>query len=135
MAMGAQEKFKYWLRVAEYDLKTAEAMLSTGRWLYVAFMCQQAIEKLVKGLYTLYVDDNPPRMHNIETIVARFEQRLPVGIPPETNALFERLSICYVNNRYPEFKDELGSQSNEQEAKALFSKTQEVFAWLLTLKP
>lgn len=27
----------YWLDIADYDLETAEAMYSTGRWLYVAF--------------------------------------------------------------------------------------------------
>jgi len=26
-------------------------MLLSGRWLYVVFMCQQAAEKLSKGLY------------------------------------------------------------------------------------
>jgi len=71
--MNAQEKYEYWLDIAQYDLETANSMLSSGRWLYVVFMCQQATEKLAKGLYTLYVDDNIPRIHNIKTIVERFE--------------------------------------------------------------
>lgn len=29
----------YWLEMADYDLETARAMLSTRRYLYVAFMC------------------------------------------------------------------------------------------------
>jgi len=62
--MEALEKFEYWLDIAQYDLVTADAMLSGGRWLYVVFMCQQAVEKLVKGLYTLYTDDSVPRIHN-----------------------------------------------------------------------
>jgi HEPN domain-containing protein len=45
--MDSQEKFEYWVDIARYDLDTADAMFKTGRWLYVAFMCQQAIEKLV----------------------------------------------------------------------------------------
>jgi HEPN domain-containing protein len=48
--MTPEEKFDYWLDIAEYDLKTAEAMFETGRWLYVVFMCQQAMEKLSKLL-------------------------------------------------------------------------------------
>ncbi|NLZ04899.1 MAG: HEPN domain-containing protein [Phycisphaerae bacterium] len=31
-----------WLSLAEYDLATAEAMLQTRRYLYVAFLSQQA---------------------------------------------------------------------------------------------
>ncbi|MDR0498299.1 MAG: HEPN domain-containing protein [Holophagales bacterium] len=65
MAMSSQEKFEYWLDVAQYDLRVAETMLNGGLWLYVAFMCQQAVEKLAKGLYVLYLDDNIPKTHSI----------------------------------------------------------------------
>ena len=37
------DKVAYWTDIADYDLKTAEAMYQTGRWLYVAFMCHQVI--------------------------------------------------------------------------------------------
>jgi len=47
--MELMEKFEYWHDIAKYDLKTAQVMYKTGRWLYVVFMCQQAIEKLCIG--------------------------------------------------------------------------------------
>jgi HEPN domain-containing protein len=34
-----------WLSLGEYDLATAQSLLQTKRFLYVGFMCQQAIEK------------------------------------------------------------------------------------------
>ncbi len=43
--MDINEKIKYWIDIAEYDLETAKAMLSTKRYLYVGFMCHQVIEK------------------------------------------------------------------------------------------
>ena len=43
--MTREDKVRYWLDIADYDLDTAEAMHQTGRWLYVAFMCHQVIEK------------------------------------------------------------------------------------------
>ena len=100
--MDAQEKYEYWLDIAEYDLETASAMYTSGRWLYVAFMCQQAIEKLIKGLYTLYVDDNVPRLHNINFILERFEDKLPTTISEEKYQFFDTLTKYYLNNRYPE---------------------------------
>ena len=133
--MSPQEKFEHWLDVAQYDLQSAETMLNGGRWLYVAFMCQQALEKLAKGLYTLYLDDDVPRIHSIGKIVSSFEDKLPVGIPTETKVLFDELSICYLNNRYPDFKNKLALEIKEPEAKAFYSQTKEAFAWLLTLKP
>jgi HEPN domain-containing protein len=48
--MSRDEKVKYWIDLAEYDLKkkTARAMLKTKRYLYVAFICHQVIEKMLK---------------------------------------------------------------------------------------
>lgn len=45
----ATDKVTYWLDIADYDIDTAEAMYTTERWLYVAFMCHQAIEKTLKA--------------------------------------------------------------------------------------
>ena len=45
------DKVKYWTELSEYDLETAEAMLRTKRYLYVGFMCHQAIEKIFKAYF------------------------------------------------------------------------------------
>jgi HEPN domain-containing protein len=135
MAMSPQDKFDFWLDAAEYDLRIAGTMLNNGHWLYLAFMCQQSVEKLVKGLYTLYIDDNVPRTHDIGKLIKNFETELPIGIPSETRRLFDKLSGYYLNNRYPDFKKQLSSLMDETEARALHSQTKEAFAWLLTLKP
>jgi len=133
--MTNEQKYEYWLDIAEYDIVTAEAMLNGGRWLYVLFMCQQAVEKLVKGLYILYVDDNVPRTHNIRLLVEAFESKLPFGVSPDKYSLFDKLTQYYLNNRYPEYISKLSSQVKEPEASSILVKTKEAFAWLLTLKP
>jgi HEPN domain-containing protein len=138
--MTPEEKYKYWLDIAQYDLDSAEAMYTTGRWLYVVFMCQQAIEKLCKGLYTLYIDDKVPKIHDISAIVLKFSDKLssdkmPVSIDDEKYQLFARLSSFYLNNRYPGFKTELSSSLSKSEAELILNQTKEVFSWLLTLKP
>jgi hypothetical protein len=38
--MTNEEKYGYWLTHAQYDLDTAGAMFTSGRWFYVVFMCQ-----------------------------------------------------------------------------------------------
>jgi HEPN domain-containing protein len=112
--IDAREKYEYWLETAQYDLETAETMLNGGRWLYVVFMCQQAVEKLVKGLYILYVDDNIPRTHNIRALVERFENRLPEAVTDERYNLFEDLTIHYLNGRYADYKQRLNERLNEK---------------------
>ncbi|MDR3247190.1 MAG: HEPN domain-containing protein [Treponema sp.] len=133
--MDAQEKFEYWLDIAQYDLDTAEAMFASGRWLYVVFMCQQAIEKLCKGLYLLYIDDNTPHIHDINDVLDGFADKLPVPVSEAYTVLFDRLSFHYIKNRYPEFQAKLSSRLNEQIAKDILSQSKEAFLWLLTMKP
>ena len=43
------DKVIYWVEMSDYDVETADAMLATGRYLYVGFMCHQTIEKILKG--------------------------------------------------------------------------------------
>lgn len=130
-----QEKYEYWLDAAKYDLDSAGAMYSGGRWLYVAFMCQQAIEKLCKGLYTLYVGDDVPRVHNISGIIDRFSDKLPAVPTDEQYKFFDRLTAYYLKGRYPEYKQKVSAMLDEQEANALLNETKGVFEWLLTCKP
>jgi HEPN domain-containing protein len=132
--MTEDEKYEYWLDIAEYDLNTAEAMYKTGRWLYVVFMCQQSIEKIVKGLYVSYLDDLFPRIHDINNLLKRFENKLPMPVSEENKMFFARLSAFYLNNRYPEYKSKLSKETNKNEALEMLNKTKEVFKWLKTLK-
>jgi len=133
--MNAQNKFDYWLDIAQYDLTVAESMLNSKHWLYVVFMCQQSIEKLIKGLYSYYMTDTPPHLHNIKTIATRLEPSLPVSIPSDKMDFFDELTAYYLNNRYPDYISKLSLQISEAEAKEIMEKSKEVFTWLLTLKP
>jgi HEPN domain-containing protein len=133
--MTNEEKFEYWLDIAQYDLESADAMFSTGRWLYVIFMCQQSIEKLVKGLFTLYVGDNVPKSHDIRSLFSMLKDKLPVPVDEAIIDFFSRLSSFYLNTRYPKFKAKLSAAVSKQDAESTLKKTKEVFAWLLTLKP
>jgi len=133
--MTDEEKYEYWLELANYDLESASAMFTAGRWFYVVFMCQQAIEKLCKGLYTLYIDDNVPKIHNIKTIISRFKDKLPHSINEDILGFFDTLSAQYVTYRYPDFENKPKIQVTKDDAGHILEKTKEVFLWLLTLKP
>lgn len=133
--MTHKEKFNYWLEYAQYDMESAEAMYKSGRWVYVIFMCQQAIEKLCKGLYILYIDENIPRLHNINAVYSRFADKINQPLTDNYRKLFDRLSLYYLEMRYPEYKKRLSEMTNEETANTLLSKTKEAFQWLLTLKP
>jgi HEPN domain-containing protein len=123
------------LEHAQYDLDSADAMFSSKRWMYVAYMCQQAIEKLVKGLFGLYSNfDSIPKTHRITHIAEAFEDKLPQPINQEKYEFFDLLSSYYLNNRYPDYTETLFKQTDQRKAKEILDRTKEVFTWLLTLK-
>ena len=98
-------------------------------------MCQQAIEKLVKGLYLLYVDDNVPRLHDINAICARFKDELPEPLSDAHAGLFDNLSQFYLRSRYPDYTHELEQSATNERAQDIYKKSKEAYQWLLTMKP
>ena len=133
--MTREEKFIHWKSYAERDLDAAQAMFETGRWFYVLFMCQQALEKLIKGIYNLYVDDDVPRTHNIVMLANRVEDSVDIVFDEDKYRLFRMLSKYYIADRYPDFMSEAFALAEKEEAERMLFETKEVFAWLLTLKP
>ena len=59
------DKVKYWIEISDYDLETANAMLQTKRFLYVAFMCHQTIEKILKACCVFKKSETTPYTHNL----------------------------------------------------------------------
>ena len=133
--MTSVEKFNYWKSYAERDLDAAQAMFEMGRWFYVLFMCQQSVEKLIKGVYNLYVDSDVPRTHNIEMLANRIEDSSDISFDDDMYELFRTLSKYYLADRYPDFLSTASALVDKDEANSIHYKTKEVFEWLLTLKP
>ena len=142
--MEQSEKYIYWEEAAKYDLETAKAMLVSGRYLYVVFMCQQAIEKLVKGLYVLYTGNEAKRTHNIwiifDAVFSKeeygslvtdefFEQRVA-----ENKLFFADLLYYYISERYPSYKQKVSEKVGEAKAKEVLTRTEEAFLWLQSLR-
>ncbi len=132
--MDKEEKYSYWLEMAEYDLETAEAMFNSGRYIYVTFMCQQSLEKISKGLYNFYIDDQVPRLHNISFIIDKVLPHLNEELAESSYQLFDKLSAYYLHGRYPTFKEKLSSLIDKKEANIILEKSKETFKWLKSLK-
>jgi HEPN domain-containing protein len=135
MPLTAEEKYQFWLSYAQNDMNSAEVMFQSGRWFYTIFMCQQAIEKLIKGLYILYIDDNVPRLHDINSIFDRFKDKLSEHPTDDQETLFDTLSQFYLRSRYPDYTSTLASIATSDTAHSIYEKSRRAFQWLLTMKP
>ena len=136
MPMTEEEKFRYWIESAEDDMKSAHGTFLMECWLNSAIHCQQAIERLAKGLYGLYLNfDDIPHSHVILRIIEDFEDKLPSTISKEQREFFVELSRYYFDDRYPRNYDRLPKKIDKETAESILAQTKEAFAWLLTMKP
>lgn len=115
-----------WLRHAMEDLATAKSLLRIRKYLYVGFMCQQAVEKLLKGVICQELDITPPRTHSLVSLVDLIDARIDAS----QRQLLITLTEYYLNNRYPEVKAALSKKMTGAAAKHLCTATEEFIQWL-----
>lgn len=117
----------HWVERSKYDLDTAKAMLDTGRYLYVGYMCQQSVEKLIKAIIAQQNKENLP-IHNLNRLaeVAEITKRLNSD---QTTFLADLTPFC-IEARYGDFKESLSEIIDNEKAKTVYQQTQEFFQWL-----
>lgn len=128
------EKYEKWLEMAEDDLDTASVMLKSGKYMYVSFMCQQAIEKLCKGIYVYTFNKEAPFTHNINVILRDIEKVTNSNDYKKYETLFATLTSFYIIGRYDVYKQKISKDLDNESSKELLNKSKEAFVWLKSLQ-
>jgi len=115
-----------WLALAEYDIITAQAMFDTGRYAYVAFCSQQAIEKVIKALIAERTHTTPPYIHNLVRLV----DLAGIQVDADIRDWLDDLTQIYIHSRYPDEMKKVAEATTRQSSEALLSKTKEIYEWL-----
>ena len=117
----------HWVERSKYDLDTAKVMLDTGRYLYVAYMCQQTIEKMLKAIIAQQGKENFP-IHNLNRLVeiASISNELT---SEQFNFLAE-MTPYHIEARYGDYKESLSEIINDKEAEQVYRKTKGIYKWL-----
>lgn len=103
--MAKKDKIQYWLDIAENDLETAKAMLVSKRYLYVGFMCHQAVEKTIKAYYTGQKENPPPFIHNLKKLAD--EAGLYDILTDIQKDFLDEIIPLNIEARYPTYKERL----------------------------
>ena len=94
-------RVKSWLEKHKEDLKAAKTMLDAHRYLWCAFICQQAIEKYLKAGYVNKYHRIPPYVHKLE----RLCEELKLSVPQDLLKAMVDIDKYYVSARYPAYKE------------------------------
>jgi HEPN domain-containing protein len=122
------EKIKYWLDLSEYDLETAKAMLTSKRYLYVGFMCHQAIEKIFKAYFTKLKSETPPFTHNLSYLAKKGEFYESFEEPQKD--FIDEIEPLNIEARYPLYKERLLKSLTEQKCKEIIIGTETLQKWI-----
>jgi HEPN domain-containing protein len=124
---GLSDSPRYWIERVEYDLETAKAMLQTGRYLYVGFMCQQVIEKALKAVIARG-GVKPPRIHNL----ARLAELAGIleQMSEEQLSVLDSLEPMHIEGRYPGDSDHLARTLNTERCTLMLAQTEELCKWI-----
>ena len=120
------DQVKAWINLAEYDLETAKAMLDTGRYLYVTFMSQQAIEKTLKAIFVSKKGEIPPRTHNLLYLI----DILQLTVSDDDKNICAQLNQFYLGHRYPGSIMDLVKAIDQQKAGFYFERAKELMGCL-----
>lgn len=115
-----------WIKSSQYDLKTAEHMLKTGRYIYVLFMCHLSVEKLLKALYETTLKKIAPKTHNLIYLLKASE----IELPEKHLETLESLNDLSIVTRYPEDIDAMVKAFKRKKVEDYLKKTKELLRWL-----
>jgi len=122
---SADESARRWLDQAKYDLDTAKSLLEAGRFVYVLFCCQQAVEKALKSRIITVSKRVPPRTHNLTALL----KAAAVELDGAGTNFVRELSAYYMQTRYPDVV-ELPSEVARASAENVLERTEELLRWL-----
>lgn len=114
-----------WLKQADYDCGTAEAMFKSRRYIYAVFMCHLCIEKGLKGVIANR-DELPPRSHDLVFLL----EKATLGDNEEYAGFIEALNEVSVPTRYPDELDRLVASYPRKCTFEIIGQTKEVLTWL-----
>ncbi len=111
-----------WLKMVEYDVKTAEQMFETGRYVYVIFMCHLAIEKALKAVVCEETNKIPPKTHDLIYLINSGN----IELPGDLLDFIGIINNAAIVTRYPEDMVKLVSSYPKSAAKKYLENMLEV---------
>lgn len=122
------DKVTYWIEMSDYDFDTAKAMLETKRYLYVAFMCHQTIEKILKAYWSKVLEEPPLKIHSLSRLAEK--SGLDKDMSEEQTDFIDELEPLNIETRYPSYKERLMKSLTSDRCKELIEQTDKLRTWI-----
>ncbi len=122
------DKVKYWQELSDYDLDTAVAMLKSKRYLYVGFMCHQAIEKIFKAYHAKLNSEIVPLSHSLSYLAKNGS--FYNSFSEEQKDFIDQIEPLNIEARYPSHKERLLKSLTYERCTEIIKKTSQLQQWI-----
>jgi len=121
-------RIEEWLKQAEYDMDTADAMHAGARYFYAVFMCHLSIEKALKGLYHEVLNEVPPKTHNLLYLLDKIGKKPE----PELERFIVKLNTASVATRYPDDLAKIQATYTKEITQDMITRSKDLLKWIKT---
>ena len=126
--MTKEEIVQYWTSLSDYDMVTAEAILTAKRYLYVGFMCHLVVEKIFKAGYVKLQEGTPPFSHDLEYIAQKGD--FYKMLSKKQQDFISELNPLNIITRYSEYKGEIAKRLTPAKCAKLLEQTKKIQQWM-----
>ena len=127
--MTKDQLIQYWIDTSENDYKTMQNLFKSGDYSWTLFIGHLVIEKLLKALYVLRVDTNPPKTHDL----IRIAEKAGLTMTDEIEDQLDIITTFNLNTRYPDYKLNFYKKCNQTFTESNIRVIEEVRRWLIVL--
>lgn len=121
-----KKKSENWLKIARYDLRSAEHAFNGGFYLTTIEKCHASLEKLLKGIITEN-DQQPKKIHDLLRLAS---EAIVDNLQQDILDTLNDLNNIYMGTRYPDEIEIIEKSLDEVETKKIIAETKRIFAWL-----
>jgi len=124
--MDYNKLIEYWKFHANYDMKTAESLLKSKRYPYCLFMCQLALEKVLKAIVVQKIKTHAPYTHDL----VRLARIIEIEFSKEQMSYLKEISGFNIEARYDNIKMEFHKKATKSFTEKYFKISNELYLWL-----
>gem|GEM_PF-455466 len=118
------EQIERWMRMAESDLDAAGRTAGVEAYNVAAFLCQQAVEKMLKAAHLAVRQEEAERTHTLARLLEGLDA------PPELVAMSYELTKDHVATRYPDAQGVIPPEAyGRPEAEDRLRRAEGIMSW------
>ena len=113
-----------WLESSKNAQESAKVLFENKKYSVCAFLCEQAIELGLKGLWVFKEGTTPPKTHDLPSLGGKLH--IPEKFGP---SLIELYSVSILS-RYPDASGSPAVKFDHKKVETILNSTKEVLEWI-----